>query len=101
MGLGDGGWLRCVLCRRVAIGELRLTTDRTTSARLAQDGAEHPETVTEGLQVALAVKAIRLVARYLGDLHAGARDAQVDQRLHLEAGHVERDEGQAACPEGV
>ena len=53
------------------------------------------------LQVALAGDAVRLVARDLGDLHPGAGDPQVDQRLDLEAGHVERDERQAARPEGV
>ena len=83
--------------------ELRpaLAVDAAPPARLAEDRAEHPEAVAEGLEVALAGDPVLLVARHLGDLHPGAGDAEVDQRLDLEAGHVERDEGQAARPEGV
>src|SRR6476620_8045475 len=59
------------------------------------------EAVAEGLQVGLAMEAVRLVAGHLRDPHTRIGHAQVDQSLNLEAGDVERDERQAPSPEGV
>ena len=89
------------LLDRGGAGDRVLAVDAAAAARLAQDRAEDAEPVAEGVEVAGAGDPLFLVARHLGDLHPGAGDPQVDQRLHLEAGDVERDERQAARPEGV
>ena len=59
---------------------------RAATDPLAQDRAQHAAAVAERAQVALAVDALALEARHLDDPQAGARDADVDQRLDLEAG---------------
>src|SRR4051794_17892690 len=70
-------------CRLLGIGAVAgfevaaaAAADGAPVARLAEDRAEDAEAVAEGVEVALAVDALELVARHLGDLHPGAGDPQ-------------------------
>src|SRR4051794_14416321 len=68
---------------------------------LQADGAQHPQSISDSAEVALAEDALALEARHLVDHETGLRDADVHERLDLEAIAVDVDVRQAAGPEGV
>src|SRR5205823_11942559 len=87
---------------RHLLGQRRsLAAAAAAGRQLADDRAHHAEAVAEGLQMTLAVDAIGLIARNLGDPEPGLGRPYVDQRLDLEAGSIDADAGEALGPEGV
>ena len=57
----------------------------SVAGRLGGDGAQHPLSVGEGAQVALAVDPAKFEAGHLGDRQARLGDANRDEGLDLEA----------------
>ena len=96
----DGAAVRGGAVARVRTRDTEAGAGPGQPPALAGDGPQHPGSVAEGPQMAVTVDPRALERGDLDDAQTGGQGPDVQERLHLEAGHTRVEGRQHVPPEG-